>query len=309
MSYTEAPNSFSGMFRDLDIQFLVKLYGISPEYNSGENIYRFNDKKGTFIVDSGGIDEIQASEDSFEIYINLNPGTHSYMGEKSNHITDPNQLTISSGSLIENVFTGSGNDYVIGNEIENYVSTGSGNDRIFLSEGSDVVNSGSGSDIIDLSELSQSRDTVIIEKTSVDNDFDLIIGFIQGFAGDIIDLSDFKTDTLEMLPVIHIDDVPHGYISNYIVRMVGNNLSEPNFFETAFEVNESLSNLNLNVNSSTFLITANSQVTGEDQNLFFVNRTNQGYEAVKLAQFIGNYLDIDSWNYDNFFSSNTDQLI
>ena len=74
MSYTEAPNSFSGMFRDLDIQFLVKLYGISPEYNSGENIYRFNDKKGTFIVDSGGIDEIQASEDSFEIYINLNPG-------------------------------------------------------------------------------------------------------------------------------------------------------------------------------------------------------------------------------------------
>ena len=231
------------------------------------------------------------------------------MGEKSNHITDPNQLTISSGSLIENVFTGSGNDYVIGNEIENYVSTGSGNDRIFLSEGSDVVNSGSGSDIIDLSELSQSRDTVIIEKTSVDNDFDLIIGFIQGSAGDIIDLSDFKTDTLEMLPVIHIDDVPHGYISNYIVRMVGNNLSEPNFFETAFEVNESLSNLNLNVNSSTFLITANSQVTGEDQNLFFVNRTNQGYEAVKLAQFIGNYLDIDSWNYDNFFSSNTDQLI
>ena len=72
---------------------------------------------------------------------------------KSNYITDANQLTISHGSDIENVVTGSGNDTVIGTHLDNVIETGSGSDVIYAGGGADIIKSGNGADRIDLSSL------------------------------------------------------------------------------------------------------------------------------------------------------------
>ena len=61
-----------------------------------------------------------------------------------------------------------------------------------------------------------------------------------------------------------------------------------------------LSGLQLSDSTSALLITSNSKDTGVAQNFYEVEN-NLGYISVTpVAQFFGNYLDIDSWSADNF---------
>lgn len=55
-------------------------------------------------------------------------------------------LTIDLPANIENVFTGDGNDYVIGNAWTNRINTGRGNDTIIASIGADDIDGGKGDD-------------------------------------------------------------------------------------------------------------------------------------------------------------------
>ena len=143
---------------------LTKLYGINKEYKATDDTYYFSDHSSTFIIDGGGTDRIDASQSVNNIYVDLRPGTHSFAHEKSNFITASKQLTISHNSMIENVRTGLGSDYVVGNSLDNHIETSAGDDKIFLGDGADYVNSGAGNDIIDLSESKQFVDTVEFEK-------------------------------------------------------------------------------------------------------------------------------------------------
>ena len=106
MSYNESSITFDGTFRVLDWMALAKLYGINPSYKSKDDIYYFSPEAGIFILDGAGDDTIDARNATQNIFVDLRSGSHSHIGLKSTYITDPNQLTISHGSVIENVFTG-----------------------------------------------------------------------------------------------------------------------------------------------------------------------------------------------------------
>ena len=150
MSYNLDPSTFAGDARVLDLMALTELYGVNPSYRLEDDTYEFSNSSGVFIVDGGGRDTV-AYQGSQNVFVDLRSGGHSFIGSKSAYITSANQLTISNGSLIENATTGSGNDTIIGNALNNTLSSGGGDDRIFAGEGRDTVISGRGADVIDLS--------------------------------------------------------------------------------------------------------------------------------------------------------------
>jgi serralysin len=168
MSYNEFSMTFDGTLRPLDWMALTQFYGVNSTYKAGDDRYEFSSSGGTFIIDGAGIDTISAYDISQDVTVDLRPGAHSHLGNKSIYITDANQLTISHGSDIENVVTGKGNDIVIGTGLNNNIETGSGSDTIFAGGGADTINSGNGADRIDLSESVQARDIVTLDTFSVD---------------------------------------------------------------------------------------------------------------------------------------------
>ena len=158
MSYEDTAVTFDGTFRSLDWMALTKFYGVNPAFAAGNDIYKFSDLTGVFIIDGNGVDTISMVNSHKNIFIDLRPGAHSHEGQKSNYITAAHQLTISHGSEIENVETGSGNDTIIGNKLSNKIVSNAGDDIIFAGEGADIVVPGLGSDTIDFSETVQSED-------------------------------------------------------------------------------------------------------------------------------------------------------
>ena len=300
MSYDEVFSSFNGLFRPLDLMVLTKLYGVNPSYMSGDDVYRFNSLEGVFIIDGDGNDTINASDSFKDIFIDLRPATHSYENQKSIYITDPYQLTISHNTQIENVQTGSGDDYVIGNDASNFISTASGNDKIFAGNGVDLIDPGSGIDTLDLSESDTSQDTYILKNYGETISFDTVYGFAQGLDGDVIVFSDFVLGNLTFLPLVDGSNVPFGYINNCLVSVYGENLSNSDELGLQFRENGLLENLKLQEGNSAFLIISNSQSTGEDQHIYNVSKNKGKIDAIHLAQMIGNNLDIDNWTAENF---------
>ncbi len=308
MSYDDHPSTYTGIFRPLDLMALTKLYGVNPSYLSGDDRYTFNDMKGVFIVDGGGIDVIDGSNSSSDIYIDLRPGAHSHSGEKSIYITAGNQLTISHNSFVENVITGLGNDYVVGNDLNNYVITSSGIDKIYLGSGSDIVNPGSGSDLIDFSEEEKATDILVLEAIHKKSGVDTVYGFEQGVAGDVIQMNGFFNEPVKFLPLIDISAVPDGFISNSIFRVFGESLTDEMSIKTAFDNGGSLESLVISNNNSAFLLSAASQETGEIQRLFETSLKDGLLEVNHLVNFVGNNLDIDLWSNDNFTTVDPDGI-
>lgn len=300
MSYNEDSLTFDGTFRVLDWMALTKLYGVNPQYKPQNDIYYFSSNAGTFIIDGGGIDTIDASTSNQDIFLDLRHGTHSYQGQKSDYISDPNQLTISHGSVIENIYTGTGDDYLVGNDFANIIITEAGNNQIFPGDGTDTIICGSGSNTIDLSEEINFQDKIIIDSTNSDTEPDTVFGFHQGETGDVIEFKDFLFDGIYLLPLVTVQAVPIGNIANSLLRIFGNNLKYTDTIESHFVNDGVLKNLKLGEKESAIILTANTQNTGEEQRLYSINNQENEIEVVHLATFIGSYLDIDSWAHSNF---------
>jgi serralysin len=301
MSYNDSPLTFDGTFRPLDWMTLTKFYGVNSQFRSGNDVYTFNDTSGTFIIDGNGVDVISMPSSEKNIFIDLRPGTHSYEGTKGSFITAANQLTISHGSQVENVETGLGNDIIIGNDLSNYIQSGAGNDTIFAGEGADIIYPGNGNDTLDFSEVLQTQDTLQLKKSTYANGyFETVYGFAQGVLGDIIDISDFGLSNLTILPIVEVSNVPSGYINNCLVRVFGSELNGSTLLESHFNNDGILKNLMLAPDMVAVLITAPSQATGENQNIYYAENTLGSVEVYSVAQFVGNYLDIDNWYSDNF---------
>ena len=298
MSYNLDPSTFSGDARVLDLMALTELYGVNPSYNSGNDTYSFSNSSGVFIIDGGGRDTI-TYEGTQNAFVDLRSGGHSYLGVKSAYITAAKQLTISSGSSIEDAATGSGNDTIIGSSGDNSLSGGSGDDSIFGGEGIDVIIPGSGSDIIDLSEDVQERDTVEISVANNAGDLDIVYGFAQGVSGDCVVLGDILPNGLDFLPLISLVNVPEFDITSSVVRVVGANLGTSHDVATALETGI-LTNLSLPQQSQSILLCADTQETGEEQRLYFASTMTGELTINHLAVFQGNYLDIDLWSNANF---------
>ena len=302
MSYDDYSFSFDGTFRALDWMALTKLYGVNASYASGNDTYKFSQAEGIFIIDGAGIDTIDCTNSTLDVFLDLRPGAHSYQGNKSSFITTENQLTISHGSDIENVKTGSGNDTVIANDLDNFVSTLNGNDTIFAGNGVDIIAPGLGEDIIDLSEDVQSEDTLILDIISTGQNAKIVYGFEQGADGDVIKFNNLGMSGLNFLPLVDSSHVPIGYIDNCLVRIVGDKLNSVDDLKNHFSEEGLLQNLKLSKSEFAILISSNSQDTGEVQNLYSLTNQTGDVEIIPVGEFLGNYLDIDNWVSDNFLA-------
>lgn len=301
MSYDDSPLTYYGNMRPLDWMALTKLYGVKKTYNANDDVYNFSDTVGTFIIDGAGIDLIYAANTTDNVTIDLRPGAHSHLGNKSNYITDGNQLTISYGSDIENVKTGGGNDTIIATSVDNVISTGAGDDNIFAGEGADTINSGEGTDTIDLSEGLQSRDTIVLSPSEPDEiSTDTIYGFVQGVMGDVLDVSAILRPSAELFPLVSVDNVPDANYSDGILRLVGNEFTSASDVLKAFDTEGSIEQLSLSDGAQAIIISSVSQSTGTDQNIFHAEDLAGEVEITLLAVLKGNYLDIDQWHPDNF---------
>ena len=300
MSYDDVSTTFDGIFRTLDWMTLTKYYGVNPNFKSEDNIYSFDDKTGQFIIDGNGLDTISKQSSTQNIFIDLRPGAHSYEGQKSTYITAAKQLTISHGSDIENVLTGSGDDIIIGNQLPNNIKSGNGNDTIFAGEGLDIIHPGNGNDIVDLSEDVNVKDTIVLEQNNEAESFVTIYGFTQGILGDIFDITDFNLTGLISLPIVDLLNVPSGYINGCLLKVFGEDLGQADSVKSHFNKSGSFEKFNLSSGEQAILVTSISQDTGEVQNIYFIEQVSGSFEVSHFAQLVGNYLDIDNWSTENF---------
>ncbi|MEQ9325703.1 MAG: S8 family serine peptidase, partial [Rhodospirillales bacterium] len=160
----------------------------------------------TNLTDDGGIDTINAAAVTSNSRIDLSRAQTS--------LIDGVELTITAGTDIENVYTGDGNDVVIGNGLDNTlhagrgddtISGGGGNDVLYGEAGNDTLVGGSGQDTLiggagdDLIYGGSGNDTVIFAGQSWDFTFLL--------AGDSLRVDGEGQDWLHEVEYLEFDDI------------------------------------------------------------------------------------------------------
>lgn len=163
MTYSEDSHFFNGDFRPFDYLALVQYYGINPNFMSSNDIYSFNASSGVYIIDAGGHDEINTSNSNDNAFIDLRENSHSFLNIGHDYVSAPFQMTISQHSVIEDVITGDGDDHIVGNDVNNYISTNGGDDIIIASEGSDIIEPGTGYNRLDLFEEVSVNDFIVFD--------------------------------------------------------------------------------------------------------------------------------------------------
>lgn len=141
-----------------DILAIQYLYGANTNANTGNNVYDFDPANPFFqtIWDAAGQDTISAARFTQPCSINLNAGSYSSLGFKSNwsqyaqlnwpSSPDPktmydgtNNLGIALGVVIENATGGSAADTLTGNPANNRLTGGAGNDTLSGGDGTDTA--------------------------------------------------------------------------------------------------------------------------------------------------------------------------
>lgn len=138
-----------------DILAIQQLYGVEMSTRTGDTVYGFNsntDRPAIFdftinehpiltIWDAGGNDWLDLSGFSTSSRIDLNPGTYSDCDGMTKNIA------IAYNCFIENAAGGSGNDSIIGNNLDNTLRGNDGNDLLVGGGGADILVGGDGNDI------------------------------------------------------------------------------------------------------------------------------------------------------------------
>ena len=146
-----------------DIIAIQTIYGKPVDVNAGDTIYGygsnvdgyldevfarwtgevdnpFGDPVTLTLYDNSGNDTLDLNTDSTDQRVDLRPeGISDVYGLTGN-------LIIARDTLIENFVAGSGNDIVIGNEVENHLEGRGGDDELLGSGGDDVLEGGPGAD-------------------------------------------------------------------------------------------------------------------------------------------------------------------
>ena len=123
---------------------LSTLYGYNTEYNKEDTVYRYSANEHSqyseTIHDPGGHDRLNFFNYTVDSTIDLREGRHSSIAGGINN------FNIAWGTTIEDAFGGSGNDIMIGNEVDNRLIGGDGNDTITGNGGRDVAFGRAGND-------------------------------------------------------------------------------------------------------------------------------------------------------------------
>lgn len=149
----------------LDIKAVQALYGANMSTAAGDNVYTYSDARGSeafeTIWDGGGRDLIRA-QGSTAAVIDLRPGQGSTIGvpvyaldSYGRTVSQVKNVWIAEGAWIEEAQGASGNDVLIGNELDNRFYASLGRDSIFGGLGRDELSIGS------------SRSQVTVEVTGV----------------------------------------------------------------------------------------------------------------------------------------------
>ena len=137
--------SGDGLFRadwgPLDVAALHYLYG-SKAVNGGDNTYMVGGADALAertLLDSGGIDTIDASASRAGVSIDLTAGRLSSVGLSSDGLAPVENLGIGVGSLIENAIGSDFDDVLMGNALGNSLNGKGGNDWMDGGGGVDVA--------------------------------------------------------------------------------------------------------------------------------------------------------------------------
>ena len=156
ISYDSFVGDFGATLGILDILALMHLYGPNPNTNIGDTEYKMSEVNEYFVIyDAGGEDTVSFEETDRDVDIGM-PAlkiTETFINVEDLKI---GAVIISAGTNqqvsgfgigdLENIKTGSGDDLIYTNTLDNIVHAGAGDDTIFLSAGSDVIYGGSGAD-------------------------------------------------------------------------------------------------------------------------------------------------------------------
>ena len=173
MSYFPQSEAGTGDFRfvltpqEADIVAIQSLYGANTTTRSGNTVYGFNSTEaGTVydftvfeaysglppaitIYDTGGRDTIDLSGYSGDQVVSLQAGVRSTIGgTAANPGALAGILNIMTGTVVEDLIGGSGNDDLTGNSAKNLIEGGVGNDLINGMLGDDILFGGDGEDTI-----------------------------------------------------------------------------------------------------------------------------------------------------------------
>ncbi len=137
--YIPTQNTTPMLYDILAIQFL---YGANTSYNTGNNIYTFNNEAELKTIwDAGGIDTFDLTNQHLNLKINLNAGEFSSIGDIVYELNDDgviksvskvalDNIAIAYGVEIENAIGGSSSDTIIGNYLANQIAGGEGTDTV-----------------------------------------------------------------------------------------------------------------------------------------------------------------------------------
>lgn len=188
VSFVDEMIAFPSDYTLYDVAALQAVYGYNQTTRTGSDTYSvsYDNHEYRVIWDAGGTDLINAGDATFLCSIDLRPGAFSSVNMHSLQVqeaatvqmyqqagyawaeswvhgvysdtsrtgswyTGENNLAIGYGVIIENVTTGSGNDTIVDNQVDNIINSGAGNDAIQLTgAGFDYVDGGAGTDSVRL---------------------------------------------------------------------------------------------------------------------------------------------------------------
>jgi Ca2+-binding RTX toxin-like protein len=146
-----------------DVAALQAIYGTNTAYRATNTVYSWGAGAQIFetIWDAGGIDLIDASNQTQGAIINLRPGTLSSIGAAiwNGSFNMRDTLGIAYGAVIENATGTNYSDIIYGNSVANVLTGGAGNDTLDGGAGNDTVSGGTGSDTI---VLGTARSTYVV---------------------------------------------------------------------------------------------------------------------------------------------------
>ncbi|MBE9609984.1 M10 family metallopeptidase [Chitinilyticum piscinae] len=207
-----------------DIAAIQLMYGKNMSFNSGNTTYSWAKDVSIYqtIWDGGGVDTIDAGNQSGSVSINLNAGQFSSIGKtfwnEKAYVNDC--LAIAYGCVIENARGSVFDDNLTGNSAANLLSGNAGNDLLVGNNGNDTLNGGVGSDSMNGgagndSYYVDSSSDMIIGETSVTG-IDTVLSAISYTLG--------SSSNLENLTLLTgaISGIGNG-LSNIITGNAGNN--------------------------------------------------------------------------------------
>ncbi|MFP6730555.1 MAG: M10 family metallopeptidase C-terminal domain-containing protein [Alphaproteobacteria bacterium] len=139
-----------------DIATIQAIYGANQSTRTGDTVYGFNSTADRIVFDfssrfytqapivsiwdAGGTDTLDVSGFANNANIDLNDGAFSDVGGLTANVS------IAFNAFIENAVGGSGNDQIIGQELDNRLDGGAGNDILTGAGGNDELIGGTGND-------------------------------------------------------------------------------------------------------------------------------------------------------------------